>query len=70
MITCSGWGSALAMRVSDEKEAREADCLAADVVDRDVISDDRDDVDALLGRGWRGSPTGVSAQHSSDMLCL
>ena len=58
------------MRVSDEKEAREADCLAADVVDRDVISDDRDDVDALLGRGCRGSPTGVSAQHSSDMLCL
>jgi len=52
------------MRVSDEKEAREADCLAADAVDIEVTSDDRDDVDGLLGStGCRGAPTGASA-HS------
>ncbi len=63
------------MRVSDEKEVREADCLAADVVDRDVTSDDRDDVDALLGMaGCKGAPTGVSARKhtvlSADLMLL
>ena len=58
------------MRVSDEKEAREADCLAADVVDRDVTSDDREDVEALLVRaGCRGTPTEVSANHSTCEVC-
>ena len=59
------------MRVRDENEAREADGLAADVVDRDVTSEDRDDVDASLAMtGCRGAPTGVSAEHSADQNSL
>lgn len=57
----SGW---LAMCDSDDMEAREVDCLAAEAVDMDVRSDDSDDVDpALAIAGFKGAPTGASAQR-------